>query len=348
MKGIDMIKGLVTVVLPIYNVEKYLDRCIESVVNQTYTNIEILLIDDGSTDTCPVMCDEWAKKDSRIKVIHKKNQGLGMARNTGIENAKGEYICFFDSDDFISTETIETVYNKAISENAEMCQFGINFADENGNVIDSFVSPLGSAVYSGEKLRNFFLPELVAPDPNGDGSRMFYMSPCVILYSMELINRIKWRFVSEREIISEDVYSLLVLFKYVEKVAVISEAFYFYCRNEKSLSRKYLPDRFEKIKYFYNKTKEMCKEAGYDDEIIHRVSKPYLAFTISAMKQETVAERPAKETKSRLKKLINDDTLQAVLEMNKHDKVSTNRKILFFAIRNRMYNLCYLLLKLKA
>ena len=97
----------VSVVIPVYNVEKYLDRCIDSVVNQTYRNIEIILVDDGSPDGCPKKCDEWSEKDSRIKVIHKENQGLGMARNTGIDNATGEYIFFFDSDDFVETTLVE-------------------------------------------------------------------------------------------------------------------------------------------------------------------------------------------------------------------------------------------------
>jgi len=108
-----MISGLVTVVVPIFKVEKYLNRCIESIVKQTYEKIEIILVDDGSPDNCPEMCDEWAKKDSRIKVIHKQNAGLGMARNTGIDNANGEYICFFDSDDYIHPNTIEKAYISA-------------------------------------------------------------------------------------------------------------------------------------------------------------------------------------------------------------------------------------------
>ena len=87
---------LVSVVLPIYNVEKYMDRCINSIINQTYKNLEIILVDDGSPDNCPQKCDDWGIKDSRIKVVHKKNAGLGMARNTGIENATGDYICFID------------------------------------------------------------------------------------------------------------------------------------------------------------------------------------------------------------------------------------------------------------
>ena len=81
-----MRKGVVSVVLPIYNVEKYLNRCVKSVVNQSYKNLEIILVDDGSPDNCPALCEEWAKKDNRIKVVHKKNAGLGYARNTGIEN----------------------------------------------------------------------------------------------------------------------------------------------------------------------------------------------------------------------------------------------------------------------
>ena len=97
-----MVSGLVTVVIPVYNVEAYLDRCVQSVVNQTYKNLEIILIDDGSPDNCPAMCDAWAQKDKRIKVVHKENAGLGYARNTGIEHATGEYICFFDSDDYVA------------------------------------------------------------------------------------------------------------------------------------------------------------------------------------------------------------------------------------------------------
>lgn len=89
-----MTQNLVSIVIPIYKVEKYLNRCINSIVNQTYSNLEIILVDDGSPDECPKMCDEWAMKDKRIKVIHKDNQGLGMARNTGIDFATGTYIVF--------------------------------------------------------------------------------------------------------------------------------------------------------------------------------------------------------------------------------------------------------------
>ena len=89
----------VSIIVPVYNVEKYLDKCIESIVNQTYRNIEIILVDDGSPDKCPEICNEWAKKDDRIKVIHKENGGLSSARNAALEIAQGDYITFVDSDD---------------------------------------------------------------------------------------------------------------------------------------------------------------------------------------------------------------------------------------------------------
>lgn len=95
---------LLSVIIPIYNVEPYLDRCMESIVNQTYKNLEIIMVDDGSPDNCPELCDQWQRKDVRIKVIHKKNGGLSDARNAGLDIASGEYIAFVDSDDFVDLD----------------------------------------------------------------------------------------------------------------------------------------------------------------------------------------------------------------------------------------------------
>ena len=101
---------LISIIVPVYNVEKYLQKCIESIINQTYTNIEIILVDDGSNDKCPKICDEYLKKDNRISAFHKKNGGLSDARNYGIKEAKGEYISFVDSDDFVDNNYIEEMY----------------------------------------------------------------------------------------------------------------------------------------------------------------------------------------------------------------------------------------------
>lgn len=102
---------LISVIVPVYEVEAYLDHCVESIVNQTYFNLEIILVDDGSPDRCPEMCDAWAQKDGRIKVIHKKNGGLSDARNAGMQIASGEYVGFVDSDDWIAAEMYEKLLN---------------------------------------------------------------------------------------------------------------------------------------------------------------------------------------------------------------------------------------------
>ena len=100
---------MVSVIVPVYKVPEYLDRCVESIRNQTYTDLEIILVDDGSPDDCPQMCDAYAKKDERIVVIHQSNGGLSAARNAGLKNCKGEYIIYVDSDDYIKDDMIETL-----------------------------------------------------------------------------------------------------------------------------------------------------------------------------------------------------------------------------------------------
>ena len=100
-------KKLVSIIVPVYNVEKYLDRCIESITTQTYEYLEIILVDDGSSDHCPKICDNWKEKDNRIKVFHKKNGGVSSARNIGLDNSNGQYITFIDSDDYINKDMIE-------------------------------------------------------------------------------------------------------------------------------------------------------------------------------------------------------------------------------------------------
>lgn len=111
---------LVSIIVPVYKVERYLDRCLKSLVNQTYLNIEIILVDDESPDKCPEICNEWAKKDCRIKVIHKKNGGLSDARNKGLEFAEGIYVCFVDSDDYVAQTYVETLYKLICNNNTDM------------------------------------------------------------------------------------------------------------------------------------------------------------------------------------------------------------------------------------
>ena len=130
--------SLVSIIVPIYNVEQYLDHCVQTIVNQTYKNLEIILVDDGSPDHCPAMCDAWAEKDMRVKVIHKPNGGVSDARNKGLSIATGEYICFIDADDYISPLLVERLYQNGLHDGIAVCNFRNVYSDD---TTDRFTKP---------------------------------------------------------------------------------------------------------------------------------------------------------------------------------------------------------------
>lgn len=129
-----MDKPLISIIIPVYKVENYLDRCLKSVVNQTYKNLEIILIDDGSPDRCPEMCDFWAEKDNRIKVIHKKNAGVSAARNDGLAVAKGDLIGFVDSDDVLHPSMYEEMVNYLVSQDCDLVSCGFSEFSDNTDI----------------------------------------------------------------------------------------------------------------------------------------------------------------------------------------------------------------------
>lgn len=136
-----MDKPLISVIIPVYNIEKYLERCVDSVCNQTYQNIEVLLVDDGSTDSSGKLCEQLAQKDDRIKVFHKENGGSSSARNLGLSNAKGEYVGFVDSDDYISEDMYELLYEAAVEYSTDIVQVGRDEMDEAGNKLPNICEP---------------------------------------------------------------------------------------------------------------------------------------------------------------------------------------------------------------
>ena len=345
-----MNQPVVTIALPIYNVEKYLDRCIESLVNQTYRNLEIILVNDCSPDGSAQICDKWAERDKRINVIHKEvNEGQGIARNNAIDIATGKYICFVDSDDFLDGDTaISRLVESAEREQADIVVFGLKSMEPDGTVTVRYVPQVGERTYRGREVQDEFFPEYISPDPNGTGKRIFYMHSCALMYSVEKIREIGWHYVSERKIISEDVYSLLDLFDEINTVTVVPEDYYCYCTNDSnSFSRKYMPDRYEKIKHFYQEAVKLCKKKKYSDDIIKRVTEPYLSYTMATLKQEAKAPGTFRERKKKVYGILRDSVLQQVVQMKKGDNAIWSRRLIYFMIRNKCYFACYLLLSVK-
>ena len=218
----NSIDGLITIVIPIYNVEEYLEKCVNSVINQTYKNIEIILVDDGSPDNCPRMCDEFAKNDERIKIIHKKNGGLSDARNAGIDIATGKYITFIDSDDYVSDDYVEYMYRLLKENNTKMstCETQVVNIEQPQNINNIFNENI--EVLSK---RDLFYKILFAKKSD--------VSAYSKLYETELFNDIRY----PKGVVYEDTATTYKLIEKCEKIATGNKQNYFYCTRPNSISK---------------------------------------------------------------------------------------------------------------
>lgn len=208
----------ISIIVAVYNVEKYLDKCIESVVNQTYKDIEIILVDDGSPDNCPTMCDNWAKKDNRIKVIHKNNGGLSDARNKGLEMITGDYVGFVDGDDVISSKMYEKLLTLIEDNNAEIsiCQFA-RFPDgsvPNYTIVEDCTI----------RDRNEALKEVLAEKI---GNHI-----CNKLFKRELFSKTLFT----KGVAYEDIFIFYKLLLKSNKIAITSSKLYGYMQREDSIT----------------------------------------------------------------------------------------------------------------
>ena len=172
-------KDLISIIIPVYNVELYLEKCLDSIINQTYKNIEILLVDDGSKDNSGKMCDEYAKKDNRIKVIHKENGGLSSARNCGIKNSNGKYLTFVDSDDIIELDMIESLYHLMNKYDSEIVISNIK------NVFDGIIKKEKET----DEIRVLNNIEVLEEMLYGDA---YYISACGKLFKKELFENVEF------------------------------------------------------------------------------------------------------------------------------------------------------------
>ena len=178
---------LISVIVPIYNVEKYLRQCLNSLLTQTYNNIEVIMVDDGSPDNCGAICDEYARKYGNFIVVHKENAGLGMARNTGLEYVTGKYVMFLDSDDYIDSELIQILYEAMKINKVDISKSGFRRINNSGNI--KVITNYNEEIFIGKKAATEFLPRLIGSAPNKKDS--YEMSVCASLYNMEIIKKIK-------------------------------------------------------------------------------------------------------------------------------------------------------------
>lgn len=240
-----------SVIIPVYNIAKYVRRCVDSVLQQDFTDYEVILVDDGSTDQSGALCDRLAQEHPQIRVIHKENGGLSSARNAGIKQAKGEYIWFVDGDDWIQQGALSTLYACARETDADLIKFGyIRVEDSAQWVCSTSVAPQVYTDLTALQEEAFYY-----------GGR-YLLSAWSHAYKREFLQKNELRFVSEREIGSEDYLFNLQALLCAEKVAVLEDALYYYEQRMGSLTQRYKKDLPRRYTQLYSHLRRYAKQQG--------------------------------------------------------------------------------------
>lgn len=322
----------ISVIVPVYNSEKYLHKCIDSILGQTYTNFELLLINDGSTDRSGEICDEYAVNDERVRVFHKENGGVSSARNVGIDNAKGKYICFIDSDDWVYDRLLESFFILENDPETALLQQG--FANEKKN---------------GESTKTLVPNRIVSPV---EYSSFFYTFKFIRkwpflhskLFSNEIIQTKSIRF-DEDVTYGEDLLFILDYLLFTTKIITVNKVGYHYSYQEDSLSKFYYPyesenKRFESI---INKVYKLDSKFNFDDKVRSLHQGFYANYLHRVM--DSLYRTPHKINRNERIKILKDKNTVETRSWFKSwtHSISFNMKIIKFLFVNKLiYTLdCY-------
>ncbi len=326
-----------SIIMPVYGVEKYLEEAIQSVLKQTYDNFELLLVDDMSPDSCPQICDEYAEKDSRIQVIHKpENQGLGMARNTGMERATGNYLFFVDSDDSIDPDTLQVVKD-SLCEDTEILAFGMKraFENKNGNItrVEEF---------SCEPQRSCNIEESGRVFLALSRSHLFpYV--CNKAYNRRFLFTHHASF--EKTKLIEDFLFNIYLFGKAEHITVIPNCFYNYRKPaHQTLVNTYSPQFYELAKRKFSLELEFLQITNNTDfDAKQTVLYSHIKHIVSVFlrNKEKSASLSGQQQRAAIRSILNDETTVSTLA--EFVPQSVMQKSLCFILKHKMVFTCYVM-----
>ena len=328
-------KIFVSVIVPVYNVEKYLMRCYNSIAAQTYDHWEALLIDDGSTDDSGRICDEIALNDDRVKVFHKENEGPGIARNLGIKNAKGEYLFFLDSDDYLTENAIETLVH--LTDKDYDLIMGNFFYKE---MHDKF--PISEGRFADKEIIDEILLRMIGSEAGKNDQIM--SSACGKLYKKSIVESNEVWFPPERE--CEDCIFNLKFLPCCHSAYVIESAIYHYCYNEESLTHKYDSAKFEKIMRAYHKIQVLLKESGLLEKAKGRLRNNFMGQIRTCLKIEAYYDREngRRNAIKNVKKIITNENTREIMRSMDKNGYNFSQKVLDYFINKQnaiaVFGLC--------
>jgi glycosyltransferase involved in cell wall biosynthesis len=285
----------ISVIIPVYKAEKYLRRCIDSVINQTYKNLEIVLVDDGSPDKCGLICDEYAQNDNRITVIHKENEGVSKARNSGIKVVSGDYIYFLDSDDFIELNTISILHRHAIETNADIIIGNYKAINQNNEIKPC--NPFNRKSFTKRDYKNtsekfkYFFGKSYGRNVWNRFYKTSYLKSLDIVFEEDNLNY------------AEDFLFNLKVFIHSPSVVLVNEYTYYYFQNDNSITNSYKRDLTEKYLTLLNSFYEYAKELDKLNKNLDLIA--FIAFNaidISALNCYQYSDKKFVDMKNELKK----------------------------------------------
>ena len=329
---------LVSIIMPIYNADKYLKDSIESLVNQTYKKIEILLVNDGSTDSSPILCDEFAKNDARIRVFHKENGGTHTARNLGIEQAKGDFLMFMDPDDWFDTDTVEKLVKAIVDGDLDIVRFNYvrEFLDHSSNKPNTLLT---EEIMEGDDCKKVCRQAigLVNEELANPENMNFLASVCFAAYKKSIILENNICFVNIREIatFSDGLFNIEFL-THTRRFRFIDKCFYHYRKyNTSSATSNYRQNFLNRQLIMFSKLESMvnkinCQEV--DEAFNNRIALSTMEMCLNALKSNSNFLDKYKEVK---------EVLKNPLHVNSYKKLTLKYfplkwKLYYFFVKYRM------------
>lgn len=334
----------VSIIIPVYNVENYLSRCIDSLLNQTLKDIEIILVDDGSSDSSADICDMYASQDTRVKAFHMNNGGPGFARNCGLKAAIGRFIAFVDSDDYVDVKMYEVLYNQAKDFDLDTVYCGFNKVTANFRIYPiNEVSSL--TIFDNENDIQGVLLDMIGSEPNYTLDFKYQMSASKAIYSKEIIDKFKVKFYAKKRFLSEDLIFNIDYLQKAKKVAFMPNPMYYYCDNFNSSSRTktYNEDQFQMYVELY---KEICYRLPLV-ETKNRANRLLIANTrilVDLLREANVSLKD----KIRLLKSISENVIWTdIYTTYEYQKLPFYQYVVFIFMKKKMYHSLILLSRLK-
>lgn len=316
----------ISVIIPVYNAEKYLKRCVDSVREQTYGNLEIILVDDGSPDECPQMCDTFATEDDRIKVIHKKNAGVAAARNTGLDAAVGEYLTFVDSDDYIDSNMYQSMIKIVEDYNCDvvMCDCVKEFNDRK----EIYTHDIREGYYNRKQIESEYFPHLLMM-PNVEYPPT--ISNCLCLFrnnkskSEEFEKKLRYE---EGIRFSEDLLFGAELIYQADSFYYMKEqCFYHYWINPKSATHTFAPDKWNDYRKLYKKIFEKFSKCPYYD-FLYQIDLVLLFFVYNAIGDIRVTQQLSDNEKyQKCKRILQEKAVRQMFSRLKISQLPISKKL---------------------